>query len=81
MSTSASSSTSTAPGPSGQNPHALLQNNEEKNRSVYALCELLQTCFSVVVASCYQRGDQSRDGWRLTDRQDESHGQICRGKL
>ena len=33
MSTSASSSIS-APGPSGQNPHALLQNNEEKNRSV-----------------------------------------------
>ena len=34
MSTSASTSISAAPGPSGQNPHALLQNNEEKNRSV-----------------------------------------------
>ena len=48
MSTSASSSISAAPGSSGQNPHALLQNNEEKNRSVTNL----PFCFNHVQTRC-----------------------------
>jgi hypothetical protein len=64
--------------PSGQNPHPLLENNEEKNRFVasFAYTRNLTNLDSMI-----QRGDQSRHGGRFADWQDKLDGQVRRGQL
>ena len=61
--------------PSGQNPHPLLENNEEKNRYVRLFAQLCSRFLGGNGGA--QRRNQSGYGRGLADRKDELDGQIC----